>query len=158
MHAIIKYIFMIALLLYIWRFCIKNIGYDICYTARKIYQYVGKQINNFNITPEQLVILKELLKEEGISQKKLSLKLDKDQNTVKAIIDKLEKKSFIKRKENESDKRAFSLFLTEKAKNELPIIEEYEKNFLEKLINGIDEGSTDNLIRILKKIRKNMSN
>ena len=33
-----------------------------------------------------------------------------------------------------------------------------EKNFLEKLINGIDEESTDNLIRILKKIRKNMSN
>ena len=94
MHAIIKYIFMIALLLYIWRFCIKNIGYDICYTARKIYQYVGKQINNFNITPEQLVMLKELLKEEGVSQKQLASKLDKDQNTVKAIIDKLEKKSY----------------------------------------------------------------
>ena len=158
MHAIIKYIFMIALLLYIWRFCIKNIGYDICYTARKIYQYVGKQINNFNITPEQLVILKELLKEEGISQKKLSLKLDKDQNTVKAIIDKLEKKSFIKRKENKSDKRAFSLFLTDKAKIELVKIGEYEKKILETIINGIDNKDFENVRKILEKIRENVSN
>ena len=77
---------------------INNIGYDICYTARKIYQYIGKQIINFDITPEQLIVLKELAKEEGISQKELSIRLDKDQNTVKAMIDKLEVKSFIKRK------------------------------------------------------------
>ncbi|WP_340147717.1 MarR family winged helix-turn-helix transcriptional regulator [Brachyspira hampsonii] len=86
---------------------IKNIGYDVCYTARKIYQYIGKQINGFDITPEQLIVLKELAKEEGISQKELSLRLDKDQNTVKAMIDKLEIKSFIIRKENNLDKRAF---------------------------------------------------
>ncbi|MBW5411115.1 MarR family transcriptional regulator, partial [Brachyspira hampsonii] len=101
-------------------------GYDVCYTARKIYQYIGKQINGFDITPEQLIVLKELAKEEGISQKELSLRLDKDQNTVKAMIDKLEIKSFIIRKENNLDKRAFSLFLTDKAKKDLPIIENYE--------------------------------
>ena len=136
---------------------INNIGYEICYTARKIYQYVGKQINDFNITPEQFIVLKELLKEEGISQKKLSLKLDKDQNTVKAIIDKLEKKSLVKRKENESDKRAFSLFLTDKAKNELPKMEEHEKKVLEKIINGLDIENADNLLKILEKIRNNIS-
>nr|WP_241210653.1 MarR family transcriptional regulator [Brachyspira hampsonii] len=42
-----------------------------------------------------------------MSQKELSLRLDKDQNTVKAMIDKLEIKSFIIRKENNLDKRAF---------------------------------------------------
>lgn len=56
---------------------------------------MGKQINEFDITPEQLIVLKELAKEEGISQKELSFRLDKDQNTVKAMIDKLELKSFI---------------------------------------------------------------
>ena len=45
------------------------------------------------------------------------------------MIDKLEKKSFIKRKENKNDKRAFSLFLADKAKEQLPIIEEYEKKY-----------------------------
>ncbi len=86
------------------------------------------------------------------------MKLDKDQNTVKAIIDKLEKKSLVKRKENEYDKRAFSLFLTDKAKNELPKMEEHDEKVSEKIINGLDIEDTDNLIKILEKIRNNISN
>ncbi|WP_368411137.1 MarR family winged helix-turn-helix transcriptional regulator [Brachyspira innocens] len=134
-----------------------NIGYDVCYTARKIYQYIGKQIIDFDITPEQLIVLKELSKEEGISQKELSIKLDKDQNTVKAMIDKLEVKSFIERRENKLDKRAFSLFLTQKAKKELPIIENYENKVLETIVKELNTEDTDKFIKILEKIRDNIS-
>ena len=129
----------------------------ICYTARKIYQYIGKQINEFDITPEQLIVLKELLKEEGISQKELSLRLDKDQNTVKAMIDKLEIKSFIERKENKLDKRAFSLFLTNKAKENIHIIESYENKVLENIVKELNQEDTDKFISILEKIIKNIS-
>ena len=136
---------------------INNIGYDICYTARKIYQYIGKQIINFDITPEQLIVLKELAKEEGISQKELSIRLDKDQNTVKAMIDKLEVKSFIKRKENKLDKRAFSLYLTEKAKKELPIIENYENQVLDTIVKELNPNDGEIIKNTLKKIRSNIS-
>ena len=136
---------------------INNIGYDICYTARKIYQYIGKQIINFDITPEQLIVLKELAKEEGISQKELSIRLDKDQNTVKAMIDKLEVKSFIKRKENKLDKRAFSLYLTEKAKKELPIIENYENQVLDTIVKELNPNDAETIKNTLKKIRSNIS-
>lgn len=136
---------------------INNIGYDICYTARKIYQYIGKQIINFDITPEQLIVLKELAKEEGISQKELSIRLDKDQNTVKAMIDKLEVKSFIKRKENKLDKRAFSLYLTEKAKKELPIIGNYENQVLDTIVKELNPNDAEIIKNTLKKIRSNIS-
>ena len=142
---------------YYKEFNIKNIGYDICYTARKIYQYIGRQIIDFDITPEQLIVLKELSKEEGISQKELSIRLDKDQNTVKAMIDKLEIKSFIERRENKLDKRAFSLFLTQKAKKELPIIENYENKVLETIVKELNTEDTDKFIKILEKIRDNIS-
>ncbi|MEI0525264.1 MarR family transcriptional regulator [Brachyspira murdochii] len=135
-----------------------NIGYDVCYTARKIYQYIGRQIIDFDITPEQLIVLKELAKEEGISQKELSIRLDKDQNTVKAMIDKLEAKSFIERRENKLDKRAFSLFLTQKAKKELPIIENYESKVLETIVKELSTEDTDKFIKILERIRSNISN
>ncbi|MEI0531412.1 MarR family transcriptional regulator [Brachyspira pilosicoli] len=136
---------------------INNIGYDVCYTARKIYQYIGKQIIDFDITPEQLIVIKELSREEGISQKELSVKLDKDQNTVKAIIDKLERKTLIRRQENKTDKRAFSLFLTEKAKKELPIIESYENEVLDNIIKNIDSKDIDKFVKILELIRMNIS-
>nr|WP_300757266.1 MarR family transcriptional regulator [uncultured Brachyspira sp.] len=109
------------------------------------------------MTPEQLIVLKELSKEEGISQKELSIKLDKDQNTVKAMIDKLEAKSFIERRENKLDKRAFSLFLTQKSKKELPIIETYENKVLETIVKELNTEDTDKFIKILEKIRDNIS-
>nr|WP_260847180.1 MarR family transcriptional regulator [Brachyspira hyodysenteriae] len=109
------------------------------------------------MTPEQLIVLKELAKEEGISQKELSFRLDKDQNTVKAMIDKLELKSFIIRKENKLDKRAFSLFLTYKAKEKLPIMETYESKVLKNIVKELSEEDTDKFVSILEKIRKNIS-
>ncbi|WP_420482218.1 MarR family winged helix-turn-helix transcriptional regulator [Brachyspira intermedia] len=114
-------------------------------------------MNEFDITPEQLIVLKELAKEEGISQKELSFRLDKDQNTVKAMIDKLESKSFIIRKENKLDKRAFSLFLTDKAKENLPIMENYESKVLENIVKELSNEDADKFISILEKIRKNIS-
>ncbi|WP_256097204.1 MarR family winged helix-turn-helix transcriptional regulator [Brachyspira hampsonii] len=110
------------------------------------------------MTPEQLIVLKELAKEEGISQKELSLRLDKDQNTVKAMIDKLEIKYFIIRKEKKLDKRAFSLFLTDKAKKDLPIIENYENQVLGNIVKELNHEDKDKFISILAKIRKNISN
>lgn len=85
---------------------INTLAYDICYTARKIYQFLTKEFKKFDITPEQFIVLTTLFEQEGISQMDLALKLDKDKNIVKAIIDNLEKKEFLFKGENKIDKRA----------------------------------------------------
>ena len=69
----------------------------------------------------------------------------------------MERKSLIKRKENKTDKRAFSLFLTDKAKKELPIIEGYENEVLDNIIKNIDSKDADKFVKILEVIRKNIS-
>ncbi|PCG19192.1 transcriptional regulator [Brachyspira sp. G79] len=73
------------------------------------------------------------------------------------MIDKLEVKSFIERRENKLDKRAFSLYLTPKSKKELPIIENYEKKVLETIVKELNTEDTDKFIKILEKIRDNIS-
>ena len=73
------------------------------------------------------------------------------------MIDKLEIKSFLERKENKLDKRAFSLFLTDKAKEKLPIMETYENKVLENIVKELNQEDTDKFISILEKIRKNIS-
>ena len=73
------------------------------------------------------------------------------------MIDKLEIKSFIKREENKLNKRAFSLFLTDKAKESIPIIESYENKVLENIVKDLNQEDTDKFILILEKIRENIS-
>lgn len=102
-------------------------------------------------------MLKKLSEQEGISQKQLAIKLDKDQNTVKAIIDKLEKNGFVIRLQNPNDKRAFTLFLTEKAKRLLPLFMEIDKECMQKLCENLSLKEISLLSELLAAMRKNLN-
>lgn len=135
---------------------IKNLSFEICYTARKIYQILNKYLKKYNITPEQFVVLEALFEKEEISQKELALILDKDQNTVKAIVDKLEKNDYIKKEVNSKDKRAFKLYLTKKSKINYPLIKSEEEKITSNLLNNIPFHSTTEFSSFLEKMRGNI--
>lgn len=65
---------------------INTLAYDICYTARKIYQFLTKEFKKFDITPEQFIVLTTLFEQEGISQMDLALKLDKDKIQLRQLL------------------------------------------------------------------------
>lgn len=112
----------------------------------------------YNITPEQLIVVNKLAEEEGVSQKELAIKLDKDQNTVKAIIDKLVRNGYVLRSINEKDRRAFTLFLGERAKKDLAEIRELESKCMQEIYQGIDLDILENISRDLEILRKNINN
>ena len=86
----------------------------------------------------------------------LAIKLDKDKNTVKAMVDNLEKKEYILKKNNEIDRRAYSLFTTEKARGVLPILKEREKKIIETLLLNLELEEMEKTDSTLKKIRENI--
>lgn len=96
-----------------------------------------------------------MAEEEGISQKQLALKLDKDQNTIKAIIDKLEKNGFAIRIQNIKDKRAFTLFMTDHAKKLMPVFHEIDKLCIKELCANLSDEEIQQLSATLKIIREN---
>lgn len=113
-------------------------------------------MKEYDITPEQFIVLVKLFEEEGISQMELAVKLDKDKNTVKAMVDNLEKKNYILKKDNEIDRRAYSLFTTEKAKEVLPILKEREKKIIQTLLLNLELEEMEKMDSTLKKIRENI--
>lgn len=129
---------------------------DICYTARKIYNYLNKNLEKYDITPEQLLVIKTLSNYHHISQKELSDLLDKDQNTIKAIVDKLQQKKFIERKQNPNDKRAYILELTENSKKILTELLKIEEQIMEKLTLNISDNDKTTVSSTLKTIRNNI--
>ncbi|EEO36263.1 MULTISPECIES: MarR family winged helix-turn-helix transcriptional regulator [Fusobacterium] len=95
---------------------INSLGYDICYTARKIYQFLTKEFKDFDITPEQFVVLVKLSEENGISQMELANRLDKDKNNVKAMVDNLSKKGYLIKKRIKPIKELILYILQKKPK------------------------------------------
>ncbi|MGL4567115.1 MAG: MarR family winged helix-turn-helix transcriptional regulator [Fusobacteriaceae bacterium] len=137
---------------------IYSLGYDICFTARKIHQNLSGRFKEYNITPEQWVVLKNLREEDKISQKELSVRVEKDPNTVKAIIDKLEKKSYVVREENPHDKRAFLLSLTQAGHEISRVLQPLDDDMLLSMSKTLSEEEIKTFKLILSKIASNLGN
>jgi MarR family transcriptional regulator, transcriptional regulator for hemolysin len=137
----------------------ESIGLFTSNTVKNIIRFLSANIKNFDITPEQWTVLKRLSENDGINQKELAVKAEKDQPTVTRILDILERKELIIKKKNKDDRRSFILFITDKGiavKEELsPIIEEIWE---EKILTGISEEDLEVYRSVLVKLNENIEN
>jgi DNA-binding MarR family transcriptional regulator len=95
----------------------EHIGILIRNTDLAIANYVKKKLEPFNLAPEQNLIMMILWKQEGISPNEFVVHLNKDKGNIARMIASLEKKDYIMRVEDPSDKRTFKVHLTEKGKS-----------------------------------------
>lgn len=135
----------------------QSIGYVICTTARKIHQHLTEQFKAYNITPEQWVVLKSLSLQDGISQKEIADIVDKDPNNIKALVDKLEAKSLLERKQNPLDKRAFSLHVTVKGKKLVQQLSSLDETMLGTIHDDLRKKDITRLYDTLHQIQKNIN-
>lgn len=124
-----------------------------CVAAKKISQALNEEFKRFDLTAEQWVIIKVLHEEKKqLSQIELSIKSQKDQNTVKALIDKLEKKGYVKRVKNENDKRVYNIVLTEKIIGEIPVLEEIDNRLTSEVCENLSKKDMGSLVSSLEDI------
>lgn len=127
-------------------------------TARRVKQYAQAQFNNgnFGITIDQWGVLKNLHENGKLSQKELAECCGKDCPTLTRIIDLLESKNLVKRKQHERDRRSFVVELT-------PLGNEKHDELLDKVQEirvhawqNLNETDFENLKRILNTIYDNL--
>jgi len=130
------------------------IGRWIGMSAHRMAHFVTRSmhVNGFSITHEQLVIMKIISCTEGINQKELAVKLDRDKTSIARSITVLEKDYKVVRINNKVDKRVNSLYLTKEGKE---LLEELQPLF-ETIKNEVQEGFTSDeintIVAFLKKI------
>ena len=103
--------------------------------SKKLIYYVNSNLEKFNLTTEQWVVLLNLSKQNKISQKLLAKLSGKDQSTLTRILDILERKNFIERHPSKEDRRSFEIHITETGlkitKQVIPFLDELFNNLLE---------------------------
>ncbi|MCS7460611.1 MarR family transcriptional regulator [Paenibacillus doosanensis] len=80
---------------------------------RRMLQLLSARFKPYNITPEQWTVLCRLQGNDGISQKELAARADKDAPTTTRILDALERKGWVRRETNAEDRRSFGVYSTE---------------------------------------------
>jgi DNA-binding MarR family transcriptional regulator len=119
-------------------------------TARRVKQYAQQKFSaeDFNITVDQWLVLKNLDNDRYLKQTELAELTGKDNPTLTRIVDLLCKKELTERVIHKTDRRSFTLHLTETGKKLL--------TELSPKVTGLSETDYEDLKRILNKIYQNL--
>ena len=132
-------------------------GYVICRTARKIHQYMTNSLAEFDITPEQWVVLQIVVEEADLSQQKLAERIEKDKNSTKALVDRLLKKGLLRRQRSDDDKRLYQLRATDRGLALAEEIASLDNTFMQEIEGAVSEEELSMFMQTLIKLEKNIT-
>lgn len=133
-----------------------SLGYLLNRADLKVKNHFQRLIKSCNVTREQWTILSQLYDADGISQKKLSEHTLKDQAAVTRMLDTMERKGLVRREVNPTDRRAFSIYLTESGKNLRNKIVPFAEQCLWDATAGMSETEVCALKTLLRKVEVNI--
>lgn len=137
----------------------KEITIDLHLTGCKLKQYIAVMLRQYDVplTPEQFMLIDLLWNQGEMSQQELADQLHKDKNSVTKLVDAIERKGFVVRRQNVNDRRSNTIVLTEKAENLKDIAKEKGISILDHMLDGIDEEELRTFLSTLRKLNRNMT-
>ncbi len=135
-----------------------NYGFLIEITMKKIKQTLQRRLSakGYDLTVDQWVILDQLIKKNGLSQREIAALIFKDPPTVTRILDLLVKKSLVSRVQLDDDRRKFHIELTEAGRQKYKQILPEVVALREAGWQDLSEEDLADLVRILQTVFKNM--
>lgn len=137
----------------------KEIAVELNLTGCKLKQFIAARLREQDVplTPEQFMLIDLLWNQGEMSQQQLADQLQKDKNSVTKLVDAIEKKGFVVRRQNLNDRRSNTLILTEKANLLKPGAKQKGINILDEMLGGISEDELRSFLTTLKKLNDNMT-
>lgn len=137
----------------------KEITVELHLTGNKLKRYIASMLRQHNVplTPEQLMLIDLLWNEGDMSQQQLADLMQKDKNSVTILVDAIERKGLVIRKQNRNDRRSNTVTLTDKA---IALKQDTKKkgiSILDKMLDGISEDELRSFLTILRKLNRNMT-
>lgn len=127
--------------------------------VRKYRQFSQRELKRrgIDLSEEQLSVLGEIRKNDGVSQRDIALSTGRDPASITRMLDILEKKKLLKRKTSATDRRSFSIVLTDKGKEVMdkahPVMLELREFSLRKMTKS----SRSTFIQTINFIEENLN-
>ncbi|SKB25557.1 MarR family winged helix-turn-helix transcriptional regulator [Malaciobacter marinus] len=115
-----------------------------------------KKLQEHDISAAQSIIIRRLCEKDNLTQKELAKDTYFKQSSLTLLIDKLEQKGLVERKNKKNDRRAYLICITSKGKKLEQIIKDAGKELEEKALEGIDSHNKELLIQALKQVYSNL--
>lgn len=137
----------------------KELTVELHLTGCRLKQYIATMLRKMEVplTPEQFMLIDLLWNQGEMSQQQLADLMQKDKNSVTKLVDAIEKKGFVTRRQNAQDRRSNTLVLTEKALHLKPEAKQKGISILDHMLSGISEEELRSFLGTLHKLNENMT-
>lgn len=137
----------------------KEIAVELNLTGCKLKQFLASKLKQMGVplTPEQFMLIDLLWNHGEMSQQQLADMMHKDKNSVTKLVDAIERKGFVVRRQNKNDRRSNTLVLTEKANQLKPGAKQKGISILDQMLEGINENELRMFLETLRKLNVNMN-
>ncbi len=133
-----------------------RLGKHISLIYRYSQIYFNEQLKKFKLGSGQYIFLMNLFENNGITQEQLASAVKFDKATTARAVAKLEEEGYIIRKVSETDKRAYNLYITDKAKaiktELIAVLDEWNRIML----YNLDEQEKESLHNLIEKVGNNI--
>ncbi len=135
----------------------QGVGFLITDVSRRLRRAFQKRMVGHSLTLAQARALVYVSRHSGIRQVELAEMLEVQPITLARLIDQLEKHELVQRRSDPSDRRAYQLHLTEKAKPHIEEIHSVIEGIRTEVLVGFSEEEISILFSALSKIRDRLS-
>ena len=135
----------------------ESLGRLIYLTAQELKNMAEKVLNPSGLTLEQFQLLKNMSRQTGMTQRELGQVVYKTPANMTRILDRLETKSLITRKENPDDRRASLVFLTKHGESLVQELFGVLDSFSSEVARGINEQDKKIVRKVLARITENIN-
>jgi DNA-binding MarR family transcriptional regulator len=135
----------------------ESLGFLVSDVSRLMRRRFDERARKSGATGPQWRTLKILERHEGLNQGQIAELLEVEPITCCRMIDRLEEAGLVERRRDPADRRAWRIYLTEKARPVLAELHDIAGAMLEAALNGLDAAQREALIASLNVVRSNMT-
>lgn len=135
----------------------ENVAQLMAQVARLMRRAFDEKARSIGVTRPQWQVISLLALNEGINQGGLADQLDVEPITLGRMIDRLQEGNYVERRPDPADRRAWRLFLTDKARGILEQLRPMAVATAEAAQEGLNAEQRELLMRTLVQMRTNLS-
>lgn len=133
------------------------LGFLIADVSRLMRREFDVRVRGIGVTRPQWRVLTLLARHGGVNQGRVADLLEVEPITLSRMVDRLQEAGLVERRADPRDRRAWQLFLTDKATPILSQIRERADELMEELLEGVSEAEQAVLGDALSRIHQNLS-
>ena len=134
-----------------------NIGFLVHDVARLMRTVYDRRMAPLGLTRSQWWVLNHLYFHQGISQTELASLLDIEKASLGRLLDRMEAKDWVMRKNDPEDKRTKRVFLTEKVRPTLQIMRDMAALTRDEAVRSLSSAERSHLRDMLRRMRNDLS-